>query len=75
MSEYRHATAEVARYTLAINDMEDVSAVARLIAEHDPDFHPFGESVAHLAGNSLPNSADRKRRPVSARRRHLPSRA
>lgn len=30
--------------------MEDVAAVARLIADHDPDINPFGPSVALPAG-------------------------
>jgi hypothetical protein len=46
MSEDTSASAEIGRYTFAMNDKEDVSGVARLIAEHDPNFNPFGPSVA-----------------------------
>lgn len=42
---FRHADDEIERYSLAINDMEDVSRVARLIAEHDPDLNPLGPTV------------------------------
>jgi hypothetical protein len=36
------ADSEFSTYTLAINDMGHVAAVARLIADHDPLFNPLG---------------------------------
>ena len=37
MTDESPQSAEVARFTLAIDDMQQVSEAARLIAEHDPD--------------------------------------
>jgi hypothetical protein len=62
MSEDTRADCEFNTYTLAINDMEHVEAVARLIADHDPLFNPLGPTVA------VPHGLHRKQMTALLRR-------
>jgi hypothetical protein len=62
VSEDTRADREFSTYTLAINDMEHVGAVARLIADHDPLFNPLGPTVA------LPHGLHRKQMTALVRR-------
>jgi hypothetical protein len=62
VSEDTRADREFSTYTLAINDMEHVGAVARLIADHDPLFNPLGPTV------DLPHGLNRQQVTVLLRR-------
>lgn len=62
MSEDPPADNEFSTYTLAINDMRHVVAVARLIADHDPVFNPLGPNV------TLPEGLHRKQMAALQRR-------
>ena len=62
MSDDTRANREFSTYTLAINDMEHVAVVARLIVDHDPLFNPLGPTVA------LPNGLHPKKMTALLRR-------
>jgi hypothetical protein len=70
------AAAEITRFTLAINDMGDVSHVARLIADHDPHYNPLGPTSVPLPGVHEKQAAAtlRRREEIASVLRGLPLR-
>jgi hypothetical protein len=66
MSGDTPADTEFSRNMLAANDMAHVAAVARLIADHDPEFHPFGVFAAAPAGID-----ERQQRALQLRAEHI----
>ena len=53
-------SAAITRYTLAMNDMQAVSGVARLVADHDPNFNLLGPKF------DLPSGLEKPYKPCLA---------